>query len=118
MKKMFLAAKIHRATVTRVDIGYEGSISLDDDLIKAAGLKPYERVDVYNISNGERFSTYVVRAAAGSGEVGIFGAAGHKAHVGDLVIIASYGELEDEEYEFFTPRILLVDGKNRVKEVR
>lgn len=118
MKRTFLLAKIHRATVTRVEIGYEGSLSLDENLIKAAGLKLYEKVDVYNVSNGERFSTYVIKAPAGSREVGVFGAAGHKAHIGDVVIIAAYVELEEEEYEFFMPKILVVSEGNEIKEIR
>lgn len=117
MKRTFLFSKIHRAVVTEVNIGYEGSIGIDEELIKAAGFRPYERVDVYNVTNGERFSTYVVKAPAGSGQINIFGAAGHKARLGDLIIIAAYAELEENEVDFFRPKIVLVDEKNRVKEI-
>ena len=78
MIRAFLRSKFHRATVTHVDIDYEGSLSLDEDLMKAAGLAPFERIDVWNVSNGERFSTYIIRAEKGSRQVGVYGAAGRK----------------------------------------
>jgi len=117
MIRTFLRAKIHRATVTRVDIDYEGSLSLDDDLLKAAGLAPFERVEVYNVSNGERFSTYLIRAERGSKEVGVFGAAGHRVSLGDKIIIAAYASLEDSEVGLFTPKIVVLDDANRIKDI-
>jgi aspartate 1-decarboxylase len=118
VKRSFLRAKIHRAEVTKVDLEYVGSLSLDGDLMDAAGLLPYERVEVYNVSNGKRFATYLIKAALGSGEVGVFGAAGHKVKPGDTLIIAAYALLDEEELEFFTPKIVILGGRNAVKEVR
>ena len=118
MIRAFLRSKIHRATVTHVDVDYEGSLSLDEDLMKAAGLAPFERIDVWNVSNGERFSTYVIRGEKGSREVGVFGAAGRKVKAGDTIIIAAYAYLEDSEVEFFTPKIVLMDEGNRIAEVK
>ncbi len=114
MIRAFLRSKIHRATVTKVDVDYEGSLSLDEDLMTAAGLWPYERIDVWNVSNGERFSTYVIRGEKGSREVGVFGAAGRKVKPGDIVIIAAYAYLADNEVEFFTPKIVLMEEGNRI----
>jgi len=114
MIRAFLRSKIHRATVTHVDIDYEGSLSLDEDLIKAAGLAPFERVDIWNVSNGERFSTYVIRGKKGSREVGVYGAAGRKVKPGDIVIIAAYAYLEDNEVELFRPKIVLMEKGNRI----
>ncbi|MGD1009465.1 MAG: aspartate 1-decarboxylase [Candidatus Aminicenantales bacterium] len=118
MIRTFLRSKIHRATVTRVDVDYEGSLSLDEDLMKAAGLSPYERVEVYNVTNGERFSTYLIRGEKGSREVGVYGAAGRRAGVGDKIIIASYAALAEDEIGFFTPKIVVLDDGNRIKELR
>ena len=114
MIRAFLRSKIHRATVTKIDVDYEGSLSLDEDLMTAAGLWPFERVDVYNVSNGERFSTYVIRGEKGSREVGVYGAAGRKVRVGETVIIAAYAYLEENEVEFFTPKIVLMGEDNRI----
>jgi aspartate 1-decarboxylase len=118
MKRTFLRAKIHRATVTHIDVEYEGSLSLDEDLMKASGLAPYERVEVYNVTNGERFSTYLIRGKKGSRKIGVYGAAGHKVKVGDKIIIASYAFLEEDEIGFFTPKIVVLGDQNRIKEVR
>lgn len=115
MKREFMTGKIHRATVTAADLNYEGSLGLDEDLMKAADLHPYQKVDVYNVTTGERFSTYLIKAEKGSGTVAIYGAAAHKAGKGDKVIIAAYALLEDDELEFFMPKAVLVDGKNRIK---
>jgi aspartate 1-decarboxylase len=114
MLRAFLRSKIHRATVTHVDIGYEGSLSLDEDVLMAAGLWPYERIEVWNVTNGKRFSTYAIRGEKGSRQVGVYGAAGHKVSVGDTIIIAAYAYLEDGEVEFFTPKIVLMDEGNRI----
>lgn len=118
MLRTFLRAKIHRATVTRIDIDYEGSLSLDDDLMEAAGLAPFERVEVYNVSNGERFSTYLIRGEKGSREIGVFGAAGHRVRLGDKIIIASYAYLGEADIGSFTPKIVVLDEGNRIKELR
>jgi len=118
MLRAFLRSKIHRATVTRVDIDYEGSLSLDEDLMTAAGLWPFERIEVWDVSNGERFSTYVIRGERGSRQVGVYGAAGRKVTVGDTIIIAAYAYLEDSEVEFFTPKIVLMEKGNRIAELK
>jgi aspartate 1-decarboxylase len=118
MNRTFLKGKVHRAVVTAADVNYEGSLGLDGDLMKAADLLPYERVEVYNVDNGERFATYLVKAEPGSGTVAIYGAAALKAAVGDRVIIAAYASLSEDEIDFFMPKIILVDDRNRVKEIR
>ncbi len=114
MLRAFLRAKIHRATVTRVDIGYEGSLSLDEDILAAAGLRPYERIEVWNVTNGKRFSTYAIRGEKGSGRVEVYGAAGHQVSVGDVIIIAAYGYMDESEMDLFTPKIVLMGEGNRI----
>jgi aspartate 1-decarboxylase len=108
-----LKAKIHRATVTQCDLHYEGSISVDAGLMERAGILAHEQVDVLNINNGERFTTYAIPAPAGSGTIGINGAAARLASAGDLVIIVAYARMEEAEARSFTPRVLLVDSANR-----
>jgi len=118
MKRVMLKAKIHRARVTEADINYEGSLSLDEELMAAADMLPYEKVHVYNVSNGERFSTYLIKGEKGSGKVGVFGAAARRARVGDTLIIVSYVILEEEETEFFMPKILIVGADNKISQMR
>jgi len=118
MLRAFLRSKIHRATVTRVDIGYEGSLSLDQDILDAAGLWPYERVEVWNVTNGQRFSTYAIRGEKGSRQVEVYGAAGHKVSVGDVIIVAAYGYLEEDEVGFFVPKILMMEEGNRIAGIK
>jgi aspartate 1-decarboxylase len=118
MLRAFLRSKIHRATVTRVDIGYEGSLCLDQDIMTAAGLWPFERIEVWNVTNGQRFSTYVIRGEKGSGRVEVYGAAGHKVSVGDIIIVAAYGYMDESEMELFMPKIVLMDKGNRIAEVK
>jgi aspartate 1-decarboxylase len=108
-----LKAKIHRATVTQCDLNYEGSISVDAGLLERSGILPHEQVDVLNINNGERFTTYAIPAPAGSGTIGVNGAAARLAQKGDLVIIVAYGRMEEAEAKSYSPRVLLVDGNNR-----
>jgi aspartate 1-decarboxylase len=118
MRRILLKAKIHGATVTETNLNYEGSLVLDESLMKAVDMIPYEQVEVYSISNGERFSTYLVKGEKDSGLVGILGAAVHKVKKGDKLIIASYALLDDDEIEFFMPRIVILDEKNRIKEIK
>ena len=118
MQRTFLKGKIHRAVVTAADLDYEGSLGLDENLMKAADLRPFERVEVYNVTSGERFSTYLVKAEPGSGTVAIYGAAAHRARVGDRVIIAAYAALDENEIDFFMPKVVLVDEANRIKEIK
>jgi aspartate 1-decarboxylase len=118
MLRAFLRSKIHRATVTHIDIEYEGSLSLDEDLIAAAGLQPFERVEVWNVTNGKRFSTYVLRGEKGSRQVCVYGAAGHKASAGDIIIIAAYGYMDESEMERFAPKVVLMGEGNRIAGVK
>jgi aspartate 1-decarboxylase len=113
MQLTLLKGKIHRATVTQCDLNYEGSISVDAALLERAGILAHEQVDVLNINNGERFTTYAIPAPAGSGTIGINGAAARLAQKGDLVIIVAYARMEEAEAKSFTPRVLLVDANNR-----
>jgi aspartate 1-decarboxylase len=116
MNRTMMKSKIHRATVTGADLHYQGSVAVDSDLLEAADILPHERVEIYNVSNGERFATYAIPAPRGSGEVMINGAAAHKARLGDLVILVSYADYSEEEARRHRPRVLLVDEANRVLE--
>lgn len=116
MTLTMLKCKIHRATVTICDLDYEGSISIDKRLIEAAGLLVHERVEIYNVSNGERFATYVIEAASGSGEIGLNGAAARKAVVGDKIIICAYAAMPEAEARRNVPRIVMVDDKNAIEK--
>jgi aspartate 1-decarboxylase len=109
-------AKLHRATVTECDLNYEGSISIDESLIKAAGMLPYEKVDIYNINNGERFSTYIIPAESGSGKIGLNGAAARLCSVGDKIIIVSYKIVASEDILKHKPKIILLDENNKIIE--
>lgn len=114
MMRVMLKAKIHRATVTDRSLDYEGSITVDRDLMDAVGLLPNEQVQVYNVSNGERFETYAIAGERGTGMICVNGAAAHLAENGHKVIIANYGLFAEEELAAFSPRIALVDEKNRI----
>jgi len=118
MLRPFLRAKIHRARVTRSDLDYVGSITIDLALLEAADLLPLERVDVYNVTTGARFTTYCIAGARGSGEIGVNGAAAHHASVGDIVIVAAYCQLDREDIPGHRARVVLVDGDNHATEVR
>jgi len=118
MRRTLLKAKIQKAIVTEARLDYEGSLGLDEGLMKAADMIPFEKVHVYNITNGERFSTYLIKEEKGSGKVAIYGAAAHKAGKGDQLIIVSYVQLDEDEIEFFMPRIVILDGKNKIKTIK
>lgn len=109
-----LKCKLHRATVTDCDLDYEGSIAIDAALINAAGLVPYEQVDVLNINNGERLTTYVIEGPRGSGVIGLNGAAARKAMKGDKVIIVAYCQLEAAQVGFHKPVVVLMDDANGI----
>ncbi|SDN66424.1 L-aspartate 1-decarboxylase [Desulfonauticus submarinus] len=113
MLRQFLLAKIHRATITDANLNYEGSIAICPDLLKASGILPFEKVEVYNLTNGERFATYVIKGQ--KGEICLNGAAAHKGKPGDKVIIACYGYLCAEEIATLKPRIVLVNERNELK---
>lgn len=114
MIRVMLKSKIHRATVTQADLHYVGSIAIDRDLMDAADLLEGERVGIADITNGARLETYVIPAPAGSGMIGINGAAAHLVDAGDLVIIMSYAMVDDAEARRMTPRVVHVDGDNRI----
>jgi aspartate 1-decarboxylase len=113
VKRKILKSKIHRAVVTKTDIDYEGSLTLDENLMKAADMVPFEQVHVYNITSGERFVTYIIKGEKDSGVIGVNGAAVHKASLGDMLIIATYTFLDDEERNYFYPKVVLVDKDNK-----
>jgi len=108
-----LRAKIHKATVTEANIAYEGSLTVDEALLEATGMIPYEQVRVSNMNNGERFETYVIPGIRGSGVICLNGPAARKGNVGDVIIIFSYAYYTEEEIKDFSPVIIRVDGKNR-----
>lgn len=116
--RTFLRAKIHRATVTRADLDYVGSVTVDADLLDAADIDHLEQVEIYDITNGNRLSTYALRGRRGSGELQINGAAAHLVSPGDLVILAAFCQLDRSEVADHRARIVLVDEDNRVAEVR
>ena len=115
MQRLMLKSKIHRATVTHAELNYEGSCAIDEDLLDAADIREYQQIDIYNIHNGERFTTYAIRAERGSGVISLNGAAARKAQIGDLLIIASYAMLNDLELVRFEPDLVYVDEHNRIK---
>jgi aspartate 1-decarboxylase len=117
MLRTMLTAKIHRATVTQADLHYVGSLTIDEDLMDAAGLLPGEQVHVVDIDNGARLVTYAIPGPRGSGIIGVNGAAARLVHTGDLVIIIAYGQLSDVEAREFQPRVVHVDGGNRVVDL-
>jgi len=112
MQLTLLKGKIHRAAVTQCDLNYEGSISLDATLMERAGILPHEQVDVLNINNGQRFTTYAIPAPAGSGAIGVNGAAARLAQKGDLVIIFAYARMEEAQAKSFQSRVAMVDAAN------
>ncbi len=113
MLRTLLQAKLHRVRVTQADLDYEGSCGIDEDLLEASGLREYQHIDLYNVANGERFSTYIIKAPRGSGEISLNGAAARKAMVGDLLIICAYSTYSEEELEHHQPIVVLVDAHNR-----
>ena len=116
--RTMLRGKIHRATVTGADLHYEGSVTIDVDLLERADIIPYEQVDIWNVTNGERFSTYALAGQRGSGVVCINGAAAHKAKRGDLVIIAAFALASEAEARDWIPRCVFVDQQNHPVELR
>ena len=113
MRRSMLKSKIHRATVTHADVNYEGSLTLDADLLEAADILPFEEVHVWNVTRGTRLRTYAMVGERGSGVVCVNGAAAHLAQPGDLVIVATFAEMDDTGARSHRPRVVLVDGRNR-----
>lgn len=118
MQRIMLRSKIHRVSVTQCDLNYEGSCGIDEDLMDAADIREFEKIELYDINNGERFSTYAIRGARGSGEISLNGAAARKAHVGDLLIICTFAPMSEAEIEAYRPKIVFVDDSNRVSGVK
>lgn len=114
MKLTMLKSKLHRTTVTHAELDYEGSCAIDQDLMDAANILPFEQLHIYNVANGERFTTYAITAPRASGTIGVNGAAAHKASPGDLLIICTYAELEAKEAEHFKPTLVYVGKENRI----
>lgn len=114
MQRIMLRGKIHRATVTQCDLNYEGSCGIDQDLLDAADIRVNEKIEIYNVNNGERFSTYAISGKRGSGEISLNGAAARCAHLGDLLIICTYGPMTDAEIDSFEPKVVFVDDQNRM----
>lgn len=113
MLRTMLQAKLHRVRVTEADLDYEGSCGIDEALLEMAGLIENQYIEIYNIANGERFSTYIIKAQHGSGAISLNGAAARKAMVGDKLIIAAYSQYTEAELENYAPRVVLVDEQNR-----
>jgi aspartate 1-decarboxylase len=114
MQRIMLKSKLHRVHVTHAELHYEGSCAIDDDLLEAADIREYQQIDIYNITNGERFTTYAIRAQRGSGIISVNGAAAHKANPGDILIIASYAMYNEIELQKYHPQLVYVDERNRI----
>jgi aspartate 1-decarboxylase len=115
MLQYMLKSKIHRATVTDANLNYEGSLTVDKNLLTRAGLVPFEKIKVYNINNGERFDTYIIEGSADSGVINLNGAAARKGLVGDLIIIASYALYSPDELVNYRPKIIILNPDNSIK---
>jgi aspartate 1-decarboxylase len=113
----FLIAKIHNARVTGANTEYSGSIGIDNEILKKAGIREFQKVEIYNITNGNRFSTYTIATESGSGDMVLNGAAAHKVSIGDRIIVAAYAFLDERELDTRSATILLMDEKNNVERV-
>ncbi|ATB29124.1 aspartate 1-decarboxylase [Melittangium boletus] len=114
MRRILFKSKIHRATVTQADLDYEGSVTIDQNLLRAADILPFEKVAVWNVTQGTRLETYALEGEAGSGVICINGAAAHLNKPGDLVIIATFAEVEEQEARHWKPTVVFVDAANRI----
>ena len=118
MQRTMLKSKLHRVHVTNSELHYEGSCAIDENLLEAANISEYEQIHLYNVTNGERFSTYAILAKRGSGIISVNGAAAHKAAPGDIIIIASYATYNELELQKFSPQLVYVDEKNHIQSQR
>lgn len=118
MQRTMLQAKLHRVRVTHSELHYEGSCAIDDDFLDASGIREYQQIDIYNVSNGERFTTYAIRAERGSRTISVNGAAAHKASVGDILIIAAYASYSEMEMQKYQPTLVYFDEHNRIIDQR
>ena len=117
MQRTMLKSKLHRVTTTHADLHYEGSCAIDEDLLEAANIKEYEQIDIWNVNNGERFTTYAIRAERGSGVISVNGSAARRAAVGDILIIATFARFDEQERLEHRPRLVHVDDQNRIIEL-
>jgi len=118
MQRTMLKSKLHRVHVTHSELHYEGSCAIDESLLEAANISEYEQIHLYNVTNGERFSTYAILAERDSGIISVNGAAAHKAAPGDIMIIASYANYNEIELQKFSPQLIYVDDHNRIQSQR
>ncbi|MDA8851887.1 aspartate 1-decarboxylase [Hyphomicrobiales bacterium] len=118
MKKTLLRSKLHRINVTQVELDYEGSCAVDTEILSKGNMQEYEKIDIYNVTNGERFSTYLMAAEAGSKTVSINGAAAHKASPNDIIIICSYGLFNEQEVLSHEPVLVYFDSDNNIKSIK
>jgi aspartate 1-decarboxylase len=114
MQRMMLKSKLHRVTVTQAELHYEGSCAIDEDLLDAADIKEYQQIEIWNVNNGARFTTYAIRAERGTGTISVNGAAARNAAAGDLLIIATFAMYNEIELQKFAPDLVYVDAKNRI----
>ncbi|HEY3433473.1 MAG TPA: aspartate 1-decarboxylase [Rhodocyclaceae bacterium] len=114
MQRTMLKSKLHRVTVTQSELHYEGSCAIDEDLLEAADIKEYQQIDIWNVDNGARFTTYAIKAERGSGTISVNGAAARQAAPGDLLIIATFASYNEIELQKFEPELVYVDAKNRI----
>lgn len=118
MQRTMLKSKLHRVRVTHSELDYEGSCAIDEELLDAADIREYQQIEIYNVNNGERFTTYAIRAQRNSGIISVNGAAARKAAPGDILIIATYAVYNELELEKFQPELVYVDAMNRIKDKR
>lgn len=118
MNTVMLKGKLHRVTVTHSELEYEGSCAIDRHLLETAGIREYEQIEIYNVTNGERFTTYAILAEDNSGVISVNGAAAHKANPGDIIIICAYVGLNQQELVSFKPKLVYVDDKNQITHTR
>ena len=117
MQRTLLKSKLHRVTATHADLHYEGSCAIDEDLLEAANIKEYEQIDIWNVNNGERFTTYAIRAERGSGVISVNGSAARRAAPGDIMIIATFAVYNEIELAKYAPDLIYVDSQNRITRV-
>lgn len=115
MQRIMLKSKLHRVHVTHSELHYEGSCAIDEELLEAANICEYEQISIYNVTNGQRFTTYAIRAERHSGIISVNGAAAHKAHPQDIIIIASFANYDEAELNTYSPQLVYVDNHNRIQ---
>ena len=116
MQRTMLKSKLHRVTATHADLHYEGSCAIDEDLLEAANIKEYEQIDIWNVNNGERFTTYAISAPSGSGVISVNGSAARRVQIGDILIIAAFAQVDASELNNFTANVVFVNEANRITE--